>query len=370
MTEDELNAIRKGERPPKGPLKEGDVEDYRTLKSDKHNVVDDGLTPDHIPSRAARVREYQNQLRAQGRKPKWTRAELDRMKEINQEAVTIGTKTKVHVEGSRTYGGKNKAAQVALDAMDLEAATRRDMEKMFEYLANRGELNPKIWASYVKVYQENDLARRVQIQAGSERHVHEVPEAGTGRHMTELSDLLPLRDHADRGVSEALGLFCATDDPEVADAAAAYVGLLPGEHEAKDAIVETGLDRGGLYTRAVTWSLRGATERASTAPSRRTLRIRKRSVPTTWPSRRRCSSRSVCSPSATASRALACSRRCCPELPTTWSMNSRPTTAASSTPTSCAGWRWYGRNARAPRCASWPRVCPRTIGSSWTCTSR
>jgi hypothetical protein len=159
VTEDELKAIREGRRPPEGPLNEGDVGDYGKLTSDKHNVVGDGLTPDHIPSRAALVREYENGLRAQGRSEPWTELEQAEINAINRKGVTIATKTKVHVEGSRTYGGKNQTAQIALDALDLEAAARRDIESVFKYLAERGELNPKIWGSYVKVYQENVLRK-------------------------------------------------------------------------------------------------------------------------------------------------------------------------------------------------------------------
>ncbi len=166
VTEDELKAIKEGRRPPEGPLKEGDVGDYRKLKSDKHNVVNDGLTPDHIPSRAALVEKYKQKLISEGRSEPWNAAELDRMKQINQEGVTIATRTKVHVEGSRTYGSKNQAAQIALDAADLEAATRRDIEAVFEHLAEQGELNPKIWASYVKVYQENVLRGVFKFKPG------------------------------------------------------------------------------------------------------------------------------------------------------------------------------------------------------------
>ncbi len=80
--------------------------------------------------------------------------------------------------------------------------------------------------------------------------------------MSALPELLPLRERADRGVPEALEMFRTTDDPEVARGAATYLGLLPAEHEAKGAVLEAGIDRGELYTRAVTWPLRGATEGA------------------------------------------------------------------------------------------------------------
>src|SRR5205823_5729606 len=161
VSDEQLDAVRKGVEPHSGPLKTGEVGTYKDLK--KTGVVGDQITPDHIPSRAALVEEYLGKLKAAGKKIPPTsladkRALAAELARINEEGVTIATKAEVHAAG-RTFGGKN-IALYATDAKDLATATRKDIEAIFDALHARGELSPQAVGSYLKVYNAN-VARKV-----------------------------------------------------------------------------------------------------------------------------------------------------------------------------------------------------------------
>ena len=160
VADDELKAARKGLEPTTGRLKKGDAGTYKELK--KRGRVNDNLTPDHIPSRAALVKAFLEKRGITNLK-KLSRAKKIKLKAelraINEEGITIGTKTSVHKAG-RTYGPKNTRIKIAMDAGDLGKAAKQDIEAVFQVLHKRGELTPEIVGSYLKVWNAN-VARKV-----------------------------------------------------------------------------------------------------------------------------------------------------------------------------------------------------------------
>src|SRR5262249_44483281 len=147
-TDDELKALRSGGTAKPGALEANEVGTWKVQNSPAKKITGDKLTPDHIPSRAALVAEKEAQL---GRK--LTPAEA---KAINDEGVTIGTEHSIHVEG-RTYLYKNKPGQIALDALDLGTAARKDIEAILNVHKARGSLTPEVVGAYLKVYRANVL---------------------------------------------------------------------------------------------------------------------------------------------------------------------------------------------------------------------
>lgn len=113
---DEIQAVK--------PL---DVGSYKELKD--RAVVGDGLEHDHIPSFAALRTAKENEL---GRK--LTPAEE---KTLYQNATAVEVPKDVHRAGP-TYGGKNTAAQVQQDALDLCGAVCRDTDALRTNMIERG----------------------------------------------------------------------------------------------------------------------------------------------------------------------------------------------------------------------------------------
>ncbi|WP_284070725.1 hemagglutinin repeat-containing protein [Pectobacterium quasiaquaticum] len=113
---DEIQAVK--------PL---DVGSYKELKD--RSVVGDGLEHDHIPSFAALRTAKENEL---GRK--LTPAEE---KTLYQNATAVEVPKDVHSAGP-TYGGKNTAAQVQQDALDLCGAVCRDTDALRTNMIDRG----------------------------------------------------------------------------------------------------------------------------------------------------------------------------------------------------------------------------------------
>ncbi len=113
---DEIQAVK--------PL---DVSSYKELKD--RAVVGDGLEHDHIPSFAALRTAKENEL---GRK--LTPAEE---KALYQNATAVEVPKDVHQAGP-TYGGKNTAAQVQQDALDLCGAVCRDTDALRTNMIERG----------------------------------------------------------------------------------------------------------------------------------------------------------------------------------------------------------------------------------------
>jgi hypothetical protein len=148
----EVAALKAGTKPGGKHVKVGEVDDFKSL--DKRAKVNDKLTPDHIPSRAAIVEAEKNALRAAGRKEPWTLAEKARFKQLRNEGTSIVTKHKVHKAG-RTHGGKNVQAQIKMDAMDLGEAARKDIDAVLAHLHKTNELTPDLVGSYLKLYTKN-----------------------------------------------------------------------------------------------------------------------------------------------------------------------------------------------------------------------
>lgn len=104
-----------------------DVGTYNNLK--KGEVVGDGLVHDHIPSFAALRKAKENEL---GRK-----LTLTEEKTLYQNATAVEVPKDVHQSGP-TYGGKNTAAQVQQDAIDLCGAVCRDTDALRGNMIDRG----------------------------------------------------------------------------------------------------------------------------------------------------------------------------------------------------------------------------------------
>ncbi|MCH8988023.1 MAG: hypothetical protein IIA92_04370 [Chloroflexi bacterium] len=152
-TKQELEAISGGGKPKTGAVTEFEVVDYRVSKAsgkESRGVVRDDLTGDHIPSRAALVKAAEAETAKSGRT--LTKAERTA---IREEGVTVVLKGKTHADLSRTYGGRNKAAQIVADAADLGQAFRRDSEAILAGLKAQGKLNDEIVGAYLKAYRTN-----------------------------------------------------------------------------------------------------------------------------------------------------------------------------------------------------------------------
>ncbi len=96
---------------------EFEVGTYKELK-DKE-VVGDEMEHDHIPSFAATKAATEEKL-----KRKLTKAEALNLK---NNTLTVELKRPRHKRG-RTFGGKNKKAQIEADAKNLGAAAKRDID--------------------------------------------------------------------------------------------------------------------------------------------------------------------------------------------------------------------------------------------------
>lgn len=107
----------------------------------------DGLTPDHIPSFAA-IRQARE-------------AELGRELNVSEErelrsttnCIIYGTCT--HQQESRTYGGRNTAAQIKQDAQDLGAAQERDLQAIRDALINQGNSPKNVDAAFDRLRELN-----------------------------------------------------------------------------------------------------------------------------------------------------------------------------------------------------------------------
>ncbi|SHG87673.1 filamentous hemagglutinin [Pantoea sesami] len=130
---DEIQAVK--------PL---DVGSYKELKD--RSVVGDGLEHDHIPSFAAIRQAKENEL---GRK--LTPAEE---KNLYNNATAIEVPKDVHQAGP-TYGGKNTAAQVEQDALDLCGAECRDTDALRKNMLERG-YDPKLVDDAIRQLKERN----------------------------------------------------------------------------------------------------------------------------------------------------------------------------------------------------------------------
>jgi hypothetical protein len=144
-------------------LASGESVPYAESTAKGRGVKGDALTGDHIPSRAALVEAKQNALwaaEAQRLQRALTPAEKDaleltsaEMSQINREGQTLVKGEKFHAESSRTFAGRNRAEQIALDAADLSAAVHADFLKDLKDLEAAGQLTKSKVAEYIQHYQ-------------------------------------------------------------------------------------------------------------------------------------------------------------------------------------------------------------------------
>ncbi|WP_312630133.1 hemagglutinin repeat-containing protein, partial [Scandinavium sp.] len=121
-----------------------DVGSYKELKA--REVVGDGLEHDHIPSFASLRKAKENEL---GRP--LTDAEA---KNLYQNATAVEVPKDVHASGP-TYGGKNNAAQVKNDAIDLCGAECRDTDALRKNMLERG-YEPKLVDDAIQQIKERN----------------------------------------------------------------------------------------------------------------------------------------------------------------------------------------------------------------------
>ncbi len=145
VTDDELDLLRKGGTPEPDRLKELDVRPYKETTAQGAGKVGDGLTGDHIPSRAALVENFR--LKNPG-KP--VPEEL-----INSEGITVTLKGTDHATLSRTYAGRNTPAQILDDAKDLAGAFHRDCEAILSGLHQDKRLTMEVVGAYLSAYRGN-----------------------------------------------------------------------------------------------------------------------------------------------------------------------------------------------------------------------
>jgi hypothetical protein len=146
-TDDELKALKAAEIENPGSLREFESALYKETTTKGRGVKGDALTGDHIPSRAALVADAEARL---GRK--LTPSEL---REIRDKGVTVALGEGSHVAHSRTYGGRNTAAQIAEDAKDLSRAFGRDTEAILKRAYDNKTLTNEMVSGYLQAYKKN-----------------------------------------------------------------------------------------------------------------------------------------------------------------------------------------------------------------------
>lgn len=150
LTAEEIKALKEAAEPKSGALKKLEVAEYKVTKtsgSGSRGNAGDRLTGDHIPSRAALQAAEEARL---GRK--LSPAEASR---LNNEGVTVVLEGATHAKLSRTYAGRNTAAQIAEDALDLGQAFRKDAEAILNGLKAEGKLTNKVVGAYLEAYRRN-----------------------------------------------------------------------------------------------------------------------------------------------------------------------------------------------------------------------
>jgi RHS repeat-associated protein len=137
-------ALQMAQRPGKQPAAPLEAGPYGDLAA---RSARDDMSPDHIPSYAARRAALQQQL---GR-------ELSRSEErqLRNEATCLMVPTCIHREASRTYGGRNTPQQIAEDAKDLPGAQERDLAAYRERLVQEGHSEDQIQDAFQNVRQRN-----------------------------------------------------------------------------------------------------------------------------------------------------------------------------------------------------------------------
>jgi len=147
----------------KAAIKTGESVPYLESTAKKRGVKGDKLTGDHIPSRAALVDAKQEALwRAEAERlgHELSAAEKDALllteaeeRQIRDQGLALVKGEKFHGDVSRTFAGRNTAAQIALDASDLSKAVHSDFVEDLVAIEARGELTRAKVAEYVQHYQ-------------------------------------------------------------------------------------------------------------------------------------------------------------------------------------------------------------------------
>jgi hypothetical protein len=157
-TDDELRALKEAEKAKTGKLTELEVAEYQVTKTQgkgARGVTGDKLTGDHIPSRAAL---FENALEAEKAKLGRDLTAVEKKllnKRINDEGITVVLKDTTHAELSRTYAGRNTAAQIAEDAKDLGKAFGKDAEAILKGLYDDRKLTNEVVGAYLEAYRRN-----------------------------------------------------------------------------------------------------------------------------------------------------------------------------------------------------------------------
>jgi hypothetical protein len=149
LEDHELDELRRGGTAHPDEVREFDARRYHETTSQGAGRVGDGLTGDHIPSRAALVERFK--LDNPGRP---VPEDL-----INRDGVTVVLRGTDHATLSRTYAGRNTAAQILEDARDLGAAFGRDADAILSGLHRDGRLTMEILGAYQKAYNLNVMRR-------------------------------------------------------------------------------------------------------------------------------------------------------------------------------------------------------------------
>jgi hypothetical protein len=155
VSEEELDALRRAQGGGSGRIRRYEVAPYRETTIAGRGVRGDRLTGDHIPSRAALEQALLDREAARLNR-ELTEAEIRAIeRQAHQEGVTVVLRDTDHATLSRTYAGRNTAAQIAIDAADLGAAFRNDTEAILRGLEHDGRLTNEIVGAYLEAYRQN-----------------------------------------------------------------------------------------------------------------------------------------------------------------------------------------------------------------------
>ena len=105
------------------------------------------MSPDHIPSYAARKLALERQLDR--------RLTDEEAAQLHKQSTCLMVSTCVHRDVSQTYGGRNKPERVGGDADDLRAAQERNLEAYRDRLRADGHSDSEIDGAFQRVREAN-----------------------------------------------------------------------------------------------------------------------------------------------------------------------------------------------------------------------
>ena len=146
-----------------GSIKPGESVPYREGTIRGRGVKGDGLTPDHIPSRAALVKAKEKSLLAAETK-RLGRQLSDIEKEallltnaekaaIRDKGWTLVKEADFHQSVSRSWGPRNTAKQIAEDAKDLAVAVEKEFVTDLSAIEKSGGLTQRRVGEYAQHYR-------------------------------------------------------------------------------------------------------------------------------------------------------------------------------------------------------------------------